>query len=249
MSDAIRHRARDGRSLHSLPTNRSDPVAGCGTRSRLAGVLGHLPGAVIFDMDGVLADTEPINERASAAVLARRGASLTEYEYRILAGRSNDASWEWIIERCGLIDSKATLAQEYVRELLPRLSGLRPGPGVHELVNRLRVSGIHLAVASSPRAAVDAVLNALGLAHGFDAVVTGDDVSHGKPSPDIFRLASERLGVGPGECVVIEDSPSGLEAAARAGMRAVALETRYIPREALTANLVVNSIERLLEDT
>lgn len=218
-------------------------------RARLASVLGFMPGAVIFDMDGVLADTEPLNERASAAVLARRGASLTENEYRALAGQSNDASWDWITEHCGLTDSPAILGQEYVCELLPRLSVLVPSPGVLELESHLTALGIPMAVASSsPRAAVDAVLDALGMARAFEVVVTGDDVTHGKPSPDIFRLASERLGVGPGECLVIEDSPHGIEAAARAGMRAVAVETRYFPREGLRADLIIDSIERLLVD-
>ena len=241
--------ASSRRIQDSVPTNATDPVARFDIRARLASVLGFMPAAVIFDMDGVLAETEPINERASAAVLARRGASLTEVEYRALAGQSNDVSWAWIIDRCGLTDSAAILGQEYVRELIPLLTELVPSPGVLEMVARLRASGVLLAVgSSSPRAAVDAVLDVLSLTHAFDAVVTGDDVAHGKPSPDIFRLASEQLGVGPGECLVIEDSPSGLDAAARAGMPAVAVETRYIPREALSANRVIDSLEWLLGD-
>jgi HAD superfamily hydrolase (TIGR01509 family) len=231
-----------------VPTNADDPIARFDIRARLASVLGFRPAAVIFDMDGVLAETEPINERASAAVLARRGANLTAVEYRSLAGQSNDVSWAWIIDRCGLTDSVAILGQEYVQELIPLLTDLVPSPGVLEMVVRLRASGVLLAVgSSSPRAAVDAVLNVLNLTHAFDAVVTGDDVTHGKPAPDIFRLTSEQLSVEPGECLVIEDSPSGLEAAARAGMPAVAVVTRYIPREALSANLVVDSLEWLLE--
>ena len=226
----------------------ADAVPSVDARPHLASVLGFVPAAVIFDMDGVLADTEPINEQALAAVLARRGASLTEEEYRGTVGQSNDTSWAWMIERFGLTDTAAVLEQEYECELLPMVSaGVVPSAGVVELVGELRASGIRLAVASSsPRVAVGAVLGALGLTRAFDVVVTGEDVAAGKPSPDIFRLASERLGVTPAECLVIEDSPHGIEAAHRAGMSSVAVKTRYIPRDALRADLVIDSIERLL---
>jgi HAD superfamily hydrolase (TIGR01509 family) len=217
-------------------------------RARLADILGIAPEAVIFDMDGVLADTEPLNERATAAVLARRGASLSQAEYRRLAGQSSDLTWAWLIERFQLTDPAAVLGQEYVRELLPRLaSTITPAPGLFALVDDLKVSGIRLALASSsPRVVVDVVLGALGLTRAFEVVISGEEVAAGKPSPDIFRLAAERLRVAPSHCLVIEDSPPGLEAARRAGVRAVAVETRYLSREVLSADLVVDSLERLL---
>ena len=226
----------------------ADPACHCDVRPRLADILGFVPEAVIFDMDGVLADTEPLNERATAAVLARRGASLTEAEYRSLAGQSAELTGAWLIERFRLTDTPAVLGQEYVRELLPRLAAtVVPAPGVPELVDELQASGIRLALASSsPRAIVDAVLQALGLTRAFAVIISGEEVAAGKPAPEIFRLAAARLRVEPSHCLVIEDSPPGLEAARRAGMRAVAVETPYLSGEVLIADLVVDSLERLL---
>lgn len=209
-------------------------------------VVGFRPVAVIFDMDGVLADTEPRNEQALTTVLARRGARMTEDEYRGLVGQSNETSWAWMIRRFGLTDAPADLQDEYVREVLPLLSTVPPSPGVGALVGELRAAGIRLAVASSsPRPAVETVLEALGLAIAFDVVVSGEEVAAGKPAPDIFRLAAKRLDVAPSRCLVIEDSPHGLEAARRAGMSTIALRTRYTSGQALRANIVIDSLEEL----
>lgn len=82
-------------------------------------VVGFRPVAVIFDMDGVLADTEPRNEQALATVLARRGARMTEDEYRGLVGQSNETSWAWVVRRFGLTNATADLQDEHVREVLP----------------------------------------------------------------------------------------------------------------------------------
>lgn len=194
-------------------------------------VVGFRPVAVIFDMDGVLADTEPRNEQALATVLARRGARMTEDEYQGLLGQSNATSW----------------ACEYVREVLPLLSTVPPSPGVDALVGDLRAAGIRLAVASSsPRPAVEVALGSMGLASSFDVIVSGEEVTAGKPAPDIFRLAAKRLDVAPSRCLVIEDSPHGLEAARRAGMRTIALRTRYASGQALWADVVIGSLEELV---
>ncbi len=226
---------------------RSDAPSHIDVRARFSNLLGFVPAAVIFDMDGVLADTEPINEQATAAVLARRGATLPRETYQALAGQANDRSWAWLIERFGLSESVAQLEQEYVGELLPRLAGgLRPTPGARELIGALTGAGIPLAVASSsPRVVVETVLGALGLRGAFAAVVSGDEVSAGKPAPDIFQHAAAQLGVVPAACLVIEDSPHGLAGARAAGMRTIGVATRYLPRDALRADLVVDSLEEL----
>lgn len=215
-------------------------------RRSLDSVIGFRPVAVIFDMDGVLADTEPQNEQALATVLARRGAQMTEDEYRGLVGQSNDASWAWLTERFGLIEAPADLQDEYLREVLPLLVTVLPSPGASTLVGDLRTAGIRLGVASSsPRPAVEAILGALGVAGSFDVVVSGGEVTAGKPAPDIFLLAAARLNAPPGQCVVIEDSPHGLEGARRAGMRTIALRTRYTTGQELRADVVIDSLEEL----
>jgi HAD superfamily hydrolase (TIGR01509 family) len=217
-------------------------------RLRLAEVLGYAPTAVIFDMDGVLADTEPFNERALGVVLARRGASLSGIEYQGLVGQSNEASWVWMIAHFRLTESLVDLGHEYERELLPQLAEVVPSPGAMELIHDLRSSGIRLAVASSsPRVIVDTILERLGMTHAFDVVVTGKEVAVGKPAPDIFRLAAERLGVAPADCVVIEDSAHGLEGARRAGMHTIALKTAYQQSDSLRADVIVDSLESLVD--
>lgn len=209
-------------------------------------VIGFRPVAVIFDMDGVLADTEPRNEQALAAVLGRRGGVLTDTEYRGLIGLSNDASWALLIRRFGMTEPAAGLQEEYVREVLPLLATVDPSPGAVELVETLHAAGIRLGVASSsPRPAVDAVLKSLGVATTFHAVVSGEEVAFGKPAPDIFLLAAARLGAPPTQCAVIEDSPHGLEGARQAGMRTIALRTRYTTDQDLRADIVISSLEEL----
>ncbi|MEO8470271.1 MAG: HAD family phosphatase [Chloroflexota bacterium] len=209
-------------------------------------VVGFRPAAVIFDMDGVLADTEPSNEKAIAVVLSGRGGVLSDREYGALVGQSNDESWAWLIDRFGLTDEVAQLQSEYVRAVLPLLGTTRPGPGVMPLVEGLRAAGTRLALASSsPRAAIEAVLGALGLSEAFEAVVSGEDVAAGKPAPDIFLRAAAELQVSPRQCVVIEDSPHGLEGARRAGMHTIALRTRYTAGMELLADIVIDSLETL----
>lgn len=218
-----------------------------GQLPRLATAIGFTPAAVIFDMDGVLADTESINESATAAVLARRGASLTRVEFQNFAGMSSDLCWAWMIDHLRLVDTAETLQREYVRELMPRLTtDLAPSSGAVDLVEELRACGLCLGIASSsPRRIVDLVLDKLGLAHAFAAVVSGEDVAAGKPAPDIFLLAAARLRAQPADCLVIEDSPHGLDAARQAGMSTVAVRTAYIPSSLLRADLIVDSIEQL----
>jgi HAD superfamily hydrolase (TIGR01509 family) len=236
-----------GCPLGVAPVGRSRRSAALVVRPRLAGLLGFVPAAVIFDMDGVLADSEPINEQATAAVLARRGATLPRETYQALAGQASDRSWAWLIERFGLSEGVPQLEREYVAELLPRLAGgLRPTRGARELIGALTGAGIPLAVASSsPRVVVETVLGGLGLRGAFAVVVTGDEVRAGKPAPDIFQRAAAQLGVAPAACLVIEDSPHGLAGARAAGMRTIGVATRYLPRDALRADLVVDSLEGL----
>lgn len=200
-------------------------------------------------MDGVLADTEPVNKRALTAMLASRGVVLREDEHDNLVGLSNQAIWEWLIARFALTTTTATLTDEYVREVVPRIQReVVPGPGVVELVARLSASGVRLGLASSsPRDAIDAVLATLGLSQAFGVIVCDADVMEGKPAPDLFLLAAARLDADPARCVVIEDSLHGIEAARAAAIPAVALRTRYNANVALRAQIVVDSLESLLE--
>ncbi len=199
--------------------------------------------AVIFDMDGVLADTEPIQEEALVAFLALRGKAFVRDGYAETIGLDYRQFWMEVIGRYGLIESTDDCARGYEPILLPRLAGLKAAPGAGELTRALAAAGVPLAVASSSlRPVVEATLGAIGLRDAFEAVVSGDEVRTGKPAPEIYLLAADRLGVEPARCVAIEDSPSGVRAAMAAGMACLGVVTPYATREQLRATRTVRSL-------
>ncbi len=183
--------------------------------------------AVIFDMDGVLVDGEPMYYGAASAVLAEDGIAFPLDRYKRYMGTKS--GWNEFVEDLGLPRSAA-----YYRERCGELvaaayravdSAL---PGAVELVRGLRELGLPLAVASSShRTNVETCLDRLGLADAFDVVVCGNDITHGKPHPDIYLRAAGLLGVLPRNCLAIEDAPAGIRAAHAAGMTCWAVRTDY----------------------
>jgi beta-phosphoglucomutase len=184
------------------------------------------PKAVIFDVDGVLVDSYHAHFESWRRLAAEEGLELTEAQFARTFGRtSRDIIAElWPDRRLDaarireLDDRKEALYRAIVREAFPAM------PGARALVEALDHAGFRLAVASSgPPENVALALDRLGVAPIVDAVVTGRDVERGKPDPQVFLLAAERLGVPPARAIVVEDAPAGVEAATRAGMKAVAL--------------------------
>lgn len=202
--------------------------------------------AVIFDMDGVLADTEPIQEEALGAFLALRGRSLSSAENAAMIGLDHRAFWATLIDRLGLDESIEECVRDYEPILLPRLAGLRAAPGARQLVLALVAADVPLAVASSSfRPAVEMTIGAIGLRDAFKIVVSGEEVRNGKPAPEIYLLAAERLGVEPGKCVAIEDSANGVRAAIAAGMTCLGITTSYSTRDQLQATRTVRSLTEI----
>ncbi len=183
--------------------------------------------AVIFDLDGVLLDSEPIYLQATNTVLAREGRYLSpELNARYIGWRYTEFIRD-VIARLDLAHPPEYYAQA-TREEAARLFGeaLAPPPGAVELIDLLEMAGVARAVgSSSARAWVDRILRNLGLRHRFPVIVGGDDVAHAKPAPNIFLRCAELLGVEPARCAVIEDSPPGVLAARRAGMTPIGLRT------------------------
>jgi HAD superfamily hydrolase (TIGR01509 family) len=180
---------------------------------------------VVFDMDGVMVDSEPVQERATAEYLASLGAG-AQADAELLddmMGRRVRELTDALAERLGLDPDQVFEEREAVFwRLLDQ--GIEAMPGLHTAVDRLAAAGLWLAVASSgTRAYVDHVLDRLGVRAAFATVVSGEDVHHGKPDPEIYLLAAERLHADPGDCVAIEDTTHGIAAARAAGMRAVAV--------------------------
>ena len=206
---------------------------------------------VIFDWDGVVIDSSALHERSWEMLASEIGRHLPAGHFKAGFGKKNQEIIPkllcWTsdpVEIVRLGDRKEELYRELVRE-----HGVCVLPGARELLAALRVAGIPRSVGSStPRSNLDAVFAATGLDAFFDAVVCGDDVRHGKPAPDVFLLAAQRLGLPPGECLVIEDAHVGIEAAHRAGMRVLGVATTHPLAELTDADAAVSSLAEVDPD-
>jgi beta-phosphoglucomutase len=183
--------------------------------------------AVIFDMDGVLVDGEPLHFEAVNELLAEEGLSITLDAYKPYMGTKT--GWADMMRDHGLSRPREEYSARYRELILKRYrERSEPLPGAVELVRSLRAGGQRLAVASSSiEPWVEACLARIGLRSHFEILVTGSDVERGKPEPDIYLLAAERLGVDPARCLAFEDAPAGIESARRAGMTVWAVRTEY----------------------
>lgn len=213
-------------------------------------VLGGSYRAVVFDMDGLLLDTEVLWHRAEVELFRRHGGEFTWDDKLAVIGTSFDNTARYFAERLGRpLEAGRALVDEMIglmHQLVQREVDARPG--AVELVARLREQhpGVRLGLASnSPRFLVDDALGTAGLAGAFDAIVTSDDVEHSKPAPDIYLLACERLGVRPAEALALEDSPSGVAAAKAAGLTCIAVP-QFAETDVSAADRVVDSLEELL---
>lgn len=181
--------------------------------------------ALIFDMDGLLIDSEPLGHSTMTALLRSYGHDWRPDPNRDMAGRRLPEVMESIVEVYDLTTSITELCQAFEDQFIASVPGqVSPLPGVHEVIAFGRASGMKIGLASSGWwHYVDAMLTEAGLAGAFDAEVTGDEVARGKPHPDPFLLAAARLDVRPELCVVFEDAPAGVQAAVAAGMQVVAI--------------------------
>lgn len=201
--------------------------------------------AVVFDMDGVLADSEPVYFEAMRSVLAPQGHEVTEKHQRDIMGHSIQDTWAYLQQTFALEGPLDALVESYDSELVRRLALLtQPLPGVRELVETLRARGVPIAVASSSLPAwIEALLGGLKLDGAFDALVSASMVEHPKPAPDIYMEAARRLGAPPERCIAIEDTPTGLRSAKGAGMLTVQVRsssTAWPPQD--DADVVLESL-------
>lgn len=201
--------------------------------------------AVLFDMDGVIVDSEPPQMRVFDMLLRREGVVLRTEEFFEYAGKRTIDNFRVIVPRYGLKRTPEEYVEEKNRlyyELLER-EGIEANPGVRELVEALRSAGVALAVVSgSPRRDIELVLSLTGLREAFPVVVAAEDVVRGKPDPEGFLKAAGILGVRPAEAWVVEDSEAGVKAAKAGGFRVVAVPTRY------TAGHDFSSADRVAKD-
>ena len=181
--------------------------------------------AVVFDLDGVIWDGEPLYHEAFNVVLKPYGhsISITDPAYVQIIGKSVEAAWDWMRSRFALTESPAVFYRAYNEAVLELMKHpIEPLPGVRDLLSELRRRGIPIGLASaSLRQWVDATLVGLGLQDAFDATVSASEVQQSKPAPDLYLAAADRIGVPPERCLAIEDTASGIAAAKAAGMIAV----------------------------
>ncbi len=206
--------------------------------------------AVVFDMDGLLLDTELLWHRAEVELFARHGAEFSWDDKMAVIGSSFDFTADYFADRLGLPRERgAGLVDEMVALMHDNLRQQVEGrPGAVELVERLR-GRTRLGLASnSPRHLVDTALATARIADAFDAIVTSDDVEQSKPAPDLYLLACERLGVLPADALALEDSPSGIAAAKAAGLTCIAVP-QFAETDVSAADRVIDSLEELLAET
>lgn len=189
--------------------------------------------AVIFDMDGVLLDSEPLHYQAVRDILAEHGIDFPLAEYHQYLGTTLVSTWDDLSQRHAVPIPFEQFQTRYNADVLAHyIAGAPLIRGARELARQLRDHGVPTAVASSShREWVDAALTGAELDQSFSHTVAGDEVAHGKPAPDIYLRAAQLLNVDPADCIAIEDAPAGLQSAQAAGMRTV------LVRSDLTADL------------
>jgi HAD superfamily hydrolase (TIGR01509 family) len=206
--------------------------------------------AVVFDMDGVLVDTEHLWDEVREALTEEWGGRHTPEAQEAMMGMSSPEWSRYLHEVVGLREPPEVINAEVVRRMLERYEADLPVvPGAVEAVRRLAAAGYRLAVASSSnRELIDAVLRRLELTSVFDVTVSSEEVARGKPAPDVYLETARRLSVEPARCAAIEDSGSGIRAAHAAGMRVIAYPNRHYPPAAdvlALADVVIESLSGL----
>jgi len=209
----------------------------------------HRYRAVVFDMDGLLLDTEVVWQTAEERLFAAHGAVFTREDKMAVIGTSFDLTARYFAERLGQPpDRGPALVEEMVLSMYEALQVDVAGrPGALELVARLR-GRLPLALASnSPRRLVDAALATARLTDAFDVIVTSDDVALSKPAPDIYLLVCQRLGIEPQHVLALEDSSAGVAAAKAAGLACIAVP-QFAETDVAAADRVIDSLEELIPE-
>lgn len=195
------------------------------------------PAAILFDMDGLLLDTENISRSTMIAAMAEQGYVMVEADFMPLIGVPDDINRVHLAQIYG-----ADFDYDAMRVVQARIKTAQWGderplkPGARRIVESVAAMGFPAAVAtSSHRVNADAHLGHMGLRPFFNAVLTRDDVAHGKPAPDLYRAAATALGMAPGDCLALEDSHNGVRAAYAAGVPVIMVPDLLPPTDEMLA--------------
>lgn len=212
--------------------------------------------AIIFDMDGLMVDSEPLARQAWDQVLQAQGQRMTDDVYRQMIGRRMDQATQIVQDNYILsIPITELIAQKDMLFHQIRAQGVPAMPGLMALQAAIKQRQLPWAVAtSSSRSHAEIILTQLGLSEACHAIAAGNEVMHGKPAPDIYLLAAARLGIDPAVCLALEDSEPGCQAARAAGMKVIAIpngdtKTAVFPCAHIrypTLNQVADNLDALL---
>ena len=199
---------------------------------------------VIFDMDGVLADTGPIHFESWVKLAKEIGIKFTKEFFENTFGQQSIPITRKLVGsnvNNELVEKWANLKEKYYRKMVK--GKLKPLPGSIELVKSLSYNRFKLALGSSgPPENVELLLRSLKIKKYFSVIVTAADIEKGKPEPDVFLYASEKLKLNPRNCLVIEDAPVGILAAKKAGMKVIALSTTHKEEELIDADKIIKDL-------
>ena len=205
---------------------------------------------VLFDMDGVLADSEQYICKAAIMMFEEKGLTVKPIDFKPFVGTGENRYIGGVAEKYGLevdIENVKARTYEIYRSIIR--GNLKPLPGAREMVSRCRKMGLRLALATSADTVkMEANLMEIGIpASAFNAIITGLDVENKKPAPDIYIKAAERIGLQPEECLVIEDAVSGIKAAKSAGCRCLAVTTSFDRSLLYEADWICDSLNSVPE--
>jgi len=210
------------------------------------------PAAVVFDLDGVLIDSEPVWNAARETLVRDRGGTWDERATTDMMGMSSKEWSSYMQDRLGVPMTPAEISDDVVRRVASTYEhGLPLLPHALETVRELAARWPLGLASSSNRPIIDLVLERSGLRACFAAVVSSEEVAHGKPAPDVYLAAARELDVDPKECAAVEDSTNGIKSAVAAGMRTIAVPNRqFRPDDDVLASaaVVVSSLAEVTVD-
>jgi HAD superfamily hydrolase (TIGR01509 family) len=210
-------------------------------------VLRQSKKTVLWDMDGVISDSYSFHFAAWQETFARRSVDFTKEDFTGLLGSRNDFIIGSVMGKQLPERDVKSMAREKEEAFRQKATGrIKPFPGVVALLNALKKGNFKLGlVSSAPMENIDLTLSELDLTGTFNCIVSGQDVSESKPSPQIYLLATESLRTAASDCVVIEDSPLGVKAAKTAGMKCLAVTNTHRRESLREANTIVDSLENV----
>ncbi|MFL1673616.1 HAD family hydrolase [Paenibacillus dendritiformis] len=202
--------------------------------------------AFIFDMDGVIIDSEPIHFEIDVETMKYFGVTIAPHELDRFVGMTNPEMWSILKQEYSIPQSVSEITEFQLKSKIEliRSTDLAPIEGIQELIFDLKKNNILIGLASSsPRAFINEVLRKYNFFEYFDSIISGEEVTKGKPAPDIYLEVSNQLNSKPNECWVLEDSKNGVQAAKAAGMKCIGFINQNSGNQDLSrADIIVNNI-------